>query len=257
MHRVRLAVRENRLTSRITEEDYIPAIEETGRGWVVEVDGGVVGFAVGNAATGNIWALFVDPAHEGQGHGRRLHDAMVEWLFSRGLERLWLSTDPNTRAHRFYESAGWRHTGMLANGEATFERHAPIGPHPMPGRSGGMIKFDHLRIPVTDLARSRDWYIRTLGLKVEFEVPDRQTVALQDSDGFTIFLQEVPPPVVPNQCALWFQVTDVDTMFTDWSARGVEFAHSPRKSYWGYGAELVDPDGYLIRLWDQHSMKAK
>ena len=30
-----------------------------------------------------------------------------------------------------------------------------------------MIKFDHLRIPVSDLARSRDWYIRTLGLTVE------------------------------------------------------------------------------------------
>lgn len=54
-----------------------------------------------------------------------------------------------------------------------------------------MIKFDHLRIPVTDLARSRDWYVRTLGLKVEFEVPERRTVALQDTDGFTIFLQEV------------------------------------------------------------------
>jgi catechol 2,3-dioxygenase-like lactoylglutathione lyase family enzyme len=50
-----------------------------------------------------------------------------------------------------------------------------------------MIKFDHLRIPVADLARSRDWYIRTLGLKVEFEVPDRRTVALQDTGGFTIF----------------------------------------------------------------------
>ena len=34
-----------------------------------------------------------------------------------------------------------------------------------------MLKFDHLRIPVTDLSRSRDWYIRTLGLKVRFEVP--------------------------------------------------------------------------------------
>jgi catechol 2,3-dioxygenase-like lactoylglutathione lyase family enzyme len=45
-----------------------------------------------------------------------------------------------------------------------------------------MIKFDHLRIPVTDLARSRDWYIRTLGLKVEFEVADRQMVALQDTN---------------------------------------------------------------------------
>ena len=77
-----------------------------------------------------------------------------------------------------------------------------------------MIKFDHLKIPVTDLARSRDWYIRTLGLKVEFEVPDRQTAALQDTDGFTIFLQEVRSPVMPNQCALWFQVANVDTTFT-------------------------------------------
>jgi catechol 2,3-dioxygenase-like lactoylglutathione lyase family enzyme len=118
-----------------------------------------------------------------------------------------------------------------------------------------MITFDHLRIPVTDLARSRDWYIRTLGLKVEFEVPDRQTVALQDTDEFTIFLQDVRSPVVPNQCALWFQVVDVDTTFADWSARGVEFVHGPRKSYWGYGAELADPDGYLIRVWDKHSMK--
>ena len=108
---------------------------------------------------------------------------------------------------------------------------------------------------MTDLACSRDWYIRTLGLKVEFEVPDRQTVALQDTDDFTIFLQEVPAPVVPNQCALWFQVADVDATFASWSARGVEFAHGPRKSYWGYGAELADPDGYLIRLWDERSMK--
>jgi len=120
-----------------------------------------------------------------------------------------------------------------------------------------MIKFDHLRIPVSDLARSRDWYIRTLGLKVEFEVPDRQAVALQDSADFTIFLQEVRSPVVPNQCCLWFQVADVETTFADWSARGIQFTHGPRKSYWGYGAELVDPDGYLIRLWDEHSMRAK
>ena len=120
-----------------------------------------------------------------------------------------------------------------------------------------MIKFDHLRIPVSELARSRAWYTRTLGLKIEFEVPDQQSVALQDTDGFAIFLQEVRSPVVPNQSALWFQVTDVDRTFTDWSARGVEFAHGPRKSYWGYGAELADPDGYLIRLWDEHSMKGK
>jgi catechol 2,3-dioxygenase-like lactoylglutathione lyase family enzyme len=30
-----------------------------------------------------------------------------------------------------------------------------------------MLKFDHLRIPVTDLARSRSWYIEALGLTVD------------------------------------------------------------------------------------------
>jgi catechol 2,3-dioxygenase-like lactoylglutathione lyase family enzyme len=58
-----------------------------------------------------------------------------------------------------------------------------------------MMKLDHLRIPVTDLGRSRDWYTKTLGLKVEFEVPERQTVALQDTDDFALFLQEGPSPV--------------------------------------------------------------
>lgn len=129
MHRVRRSVHENRLTSSIiTEEHYVPAIEETGRGWIVEVDGVVAGFAVGNAITGNIWALFVDPAHAGHGHGRNLHDTMIRWLFSRGLKRLWLSTQANTRAQQFYEAAGWLNTGILADGEASFERFNPDRP---------------------------------------------------------------------------------------------------------------------------------
>ena len=48
----------------------------------------------------------------------------------------------------------------------------------------------------------------------------------------------------------------MDATFAAWTARGVAFGHGPRKSYWGYGAELVDPDGYLIRLWDERSMEA-
>jgi GNAT superfamily N-acetyltransferase len=126
MHRVRLAVRENRLTSSaITEEDYYPAIEETGRGWVVVQDGQIRGFAVGNRGTGNIWALFVEPGHERQGLGRQLHDVMIAWLFSQGLSTLWLSTDPNTRAQQFYERAGWKFVRMLPDGEAMYELRSP------------------------------------------------------------------------------------------------------------------------------------
>jgi hypothetical protein len=42
-----------------------------------------------------------------------------------------------------------------------------------------------------------------------------------------------------------------------WTARGVVFAHPPQKNFWGYGAELVDPDGHRIRLWDEKTMKEK
>jgi GNAT superfamily N-acetyltransferase len=131
IQRVRHSVLENRLVSATIPDDaVVDAMENTGRGWVVEVDGQVVAFAIGNAVTGNIWALFVDPAHEGMGYGRRLHDEMIAWLWSRGLERLWLSTDPNTRAQRFYEAAGWQNRGALANGEVLFERYPPAKASP-------------------------------------------------------------------------------------------------------------------------------
>jgi len=125
LQRVRASVRENRLVSTvITDEDVRRAIEETGRGWVVEADGEVVAFAIGNATDGNVWALFVHPDHERRGHGRRLHDAMVAWLWSRGLERLWLTTQPGTRAEKFYAAAGWVRTGLASRGEVRFELRA-------------------------------------------------------------------------------------------------------------------------------------
>ena len=119
-----------------------------------------------------------------------------------------------------------------------------------------MMKLDHLNLPVSNLERSRDWWVGSLGLKVEFEVPDTRTVALNDGEGFAIFLQE-RRPVVANGIALWFQVDDVDSAYAAWTARGVLFAHGPRKNFWGYGPELADPDGYLVRLWDERSMKEK
>lgn len=122
MHKVRMSVQENRLVSTtLTRDDYIQAIEATGRGWVIELQGSIVAFAVGDASSGSIWALFVEPGHEGRGFGRQLHDCMVEWLWQQGLDRLWLTTDPGTRAYRFYETAGWRQVGVGAHGEVRLE----------------------------------------------------------------------------------------------------------------------------------------
>ncbi len=124
--RVRHSVKENRLISRVIPDAEVDdQITRTGRGWVIEVDGEIVGFAIGNAEDGNIWALFVDPEHAGCGHGKRLHDIMVEWLFDQGLSRLWLTTATGTRAERFYEIAGWRASGPAGPGELRFELDRP------------------------------------------------------------------------------------------------------------------------------------
>jgi GNAT superfamily N-acetyltransferase len=95
--RVRCAVSENRLFSvNIPDDQFIEALETTGRGWLIELDGVIVAFAVGDALTGSIWALFVDPPHRGRGYGRRLYDTVVEWLWSQGHDRVWLDAQPKT-----------------------------------------------------------------------------------------------------------------------------------------------------------------
>ena len=122
IHRVRMSVRENRLVSTvITEGETREVIERLGCGWVIEAREEIVAFAIGNATNGNIWALFVHPDHERRGYGRQLHDTMVAWLWSRGLQQLWLTTEPNTRAQHFYEAAGWRPVGPADKGEVRFE----------------------------------------------------------------------------------------------------------------------------------------
>ena len=120
--RVRYAVVENTLVpGRIGDDEVIEAIEQSGRGWVVEEGGQIVAFAIGSAIEGSVWALFVDPAAQGTGHGSRLHDAMLDWLWSQGLPRLWLNTGTDTKARGFYERRGWRCTGVHGELEVRLE----------------------------------------------------------------------------------------------------------------------------------------
>jgi GNAT superfamily N-acetyltransferase len=123
MHEVRLAVQENRLSDpdRIRPEHYRSMLAEHGCGWVYEVEGRVVGFAIADHSRRNIWALFVAPGFEGRGIGKALHDLMVKWLFEQGREPLWLTTAPDTRAEQFYAAAGWQCRGTEKNGELRFE----------------------------------------------------------------------------------------------------------------------------------------
>lgn len=127
MHMVRKAVRENKLGvhTRIDEATYIPYLETIGRGWVLEENGIIVAFAIGESETGNIWAVFVHEDHEGKGYGGKVQAPMVDWLFSQGLHRIHLTTGANTRAQGFYAATGWTFTGIDTHGDAAYERVRP------------------------------------------------------------------------------------------------------------------------------------
>lgn len=122
MHAVRMSVSENQLTrGRIARDEYVEHLEVAGRGWVIDAGGRIVALGICNAQTGNIWALFVLPGFERCGFGKRLLEAMVDWLWQAGADRLWLTTESNTRARHFYETAGWTNTGVTEHGEIRFE----------------------------------------------------------------------------------------------------------------------------------------
>jgi catechol 2,3-dioxygenase-like lactoylglutathione lyase family enzyme len=119
-----------------------------------------------------------------------------------------------------------------------------------------MVRLDHLSLPVADWRKSRDWYKQYLGFEVEFEIPERQTAAMRDDADLTVFLYQSAVVSCPG-ISFTIQVDDVEAKHRELSAAGIAFEHPPMKVFWGYGAELCDPDGYRLRLWDQRTMKEK
>jgi GNAT superfamily N-acetyltransferase len=90
--------------------------------WVWVEDSRVLGFSAADPRDGTIWALFVDPAHEGRGIGQALLPLACDTLREEGYRTATLGTDPGTRAERFYRKSGWTTVGHKANGEILFKR---------------------------------------------------------------------------------------------------------------------------------------
>lgn len=120
---VRYSVTENMLSESdlVNEEECESYLTKRGKGWVCEVDGQIVGFAIADLRENNIWALFLKPEYERQGIGRQLHTIMLDWYFSETQKTVWLGTNPNTRAELFYRKAGWKEVGTHGDGEIKFE----------------------------------------------------------------------------------------------------------------------------------------
>ncbi|MDX2109357.1 MAG: GNAT family N-acetyltransferase [Verrucomicrobiota bacterium] len=112
---VRIATDENRLTRNeltalgINEQSVADKLATTYHGWLCESGDEVVGFAMGDAATGELWVIAVLPQFIGRGIGSTLIQHVEAWLWSKGCTELWLTTDVDTRlrAYAFYRKHGW------------------------------------------------------------------------------------------------------------------------------------------------------
>lgn len=123
---VRNSVKENMLSdpALVSDKDCEEYMFVRGKGWVCEMHGNILGFAIADLKDDNIWALFIHPDHEKKGIGKKLHQIMMDWYFDQEKEKVWLSTAPGSRAEGFYKAAGWKQTGITRSGEVKFEMSA-------------------------------------------------------------------------------------------------------------------------------------
>lgn len=119
---VRHSVRENTLSdpALVTDADCAVFLTQRGKGWVCEVEGQIIGFAIVDLQENNIWALFLRPEFEHQGIGQQLQALMLDWYFEQTREPVWLGTTPGTRAEAFYQKSGWTALGMHGKAEVKF-----------------------------------------------------------------------------------------------------------------------------------------
>lgn len=102
----------------ITPESVVKMLETDCCAWVAEIGNQPIGFSIANATEKTILGLFVLPYFEGQGVGRALMQDAESWLWSKGIEEIWLVTgnDPSLRAYGFYLHLNWNPVGVETDG---------------------------------------------------------------------------------------------------------------------------------------------
>jgi catechol 2,3-dioxygenase-like lactoylglutathione lyase family enzyme len=114
----------------------------------------------------------------------------------------------------------------------------------------------HLKIPVSDLARSRAWYTRALGMTVEFEFPDGDGVVRGVAgrvSGIPVALRENPEAAkgISGFDPICFSIADraaAEAWVEHLAQAGAD--HSPiTQATTGWMIQVRDPDGIEIRLY--------
>ena len=103
----------------ITPESVAKMLETDCCAWVAEIGDQPIGFSIANGTEKTIFGIFVLPSFERRGARRALMQAAENWLWSNGIEEIWLVTGnaPSLRAYGFYLHLDWILVGSESDGD--------------------------------------------------------------------------------------------------------------------------------------------
>ena len=109
--------------------------------------------------------------------------------------------------------------------------------------------LDLITVIVRDAKRSREFYVKKLGLKLKTNAGE--FVSVLTPNKFAIGLHEPHKghihKVAPSSFQIEFVVDDVDAWYSRLKKKGVKFTRKPKNMSWKEReAELKDPDGHIL-----------
>lgn len=113
-----------------------------------------------------------------------------------------------------------------------------------------MKAYDNFFFGVENLAESRKFYEKTLGLSLKFDFADKGMVAFNVGDEEpAIILKDLKdfPEVKPT---IWFVVDNVEVEYQRLKEKGVKFLSEPFEILTGMAVEFEDPSGNRLGITD-------
>jgi GNAT superfamily N-acetyltransferase len=116
---IRVSTKENHFSMEdlaevgVTPESIAEWLDGSVKGWVCEVSGKPVGFALADSESAEVLVVACYPEFERKGIGKALMSLVHDWLWSFDHEEIWLWSDPDpgVRARGFYRKLGYEPTG--------------------------------------------------------------------------------------------------------------------------------------------------
>lgn len=120
------------------------------------------------------------------------------------------------------------------------------------------MKIGFVKIFVTDLKKSLDYYTKTLGMELDF-TDEKNWAQFKSGDDVSLAIEQCDPnhtisgtKMVGRFVGVTLMVDNIGQTYEQLTSKGVEFTGKPEKQPWGGTlANLKDTDGNVLTLMQE------